>query len=121
MGEITTYEIPTKIVGHRDLWEGDVKTCKVDIYWDSHGKKIYDDPNDSDPRFPPHLSVTFKKCHVKLVAEVREYFYDSPQAYTSEFWRMYVDGSEFTDGMVQGYKYLPKSGILKIDAPWGAG
>jgi hypothetical protein len=39
----------------------------------------------------------------------------------SEYWTMYVNGSEFTDGYVQGYKWLPKSKTLKIDAPWGAG
>ncbi len=114
----TTYEIPTKVVGTEILWEGDPKKVKIDIYWDSHGHKIYDDPNDTDdPRFPPHLPVTLKKCHVKIVQENRIYY----ENMKSSYWRMYVNGSEFTGGMVQGYEYLPKSGILKVDAPWGAG
>lgn len=116
-GNCTTYEIPCKVVGTNTLWEGDVKQCKVDIYWNSHGRKIYDDPNYFDPDFPPHLPVTLKNCHIKIEEEKRIYFEDMEGSY----WRMYVNGAEFTGGMVQGYKYLPKSQTLKVDAPWGNG
>lgn len=115
-----TYEIPTKEIGKRLLWEGDVKQCKVDIYWDQHGRKIYDDPNDTgDPRFPPHLPVTLKNCHIKIEATDVIYFDDENDK--NEYWNMYVNGSRFTGGYIQGYKWLPKSQTLKVDAPWGAG
>lgn len=105
---VITHKIPTKIVGTETIWEGDVKKIKFDRYWDAHGEKVYwkDD----------HPCWTCGHCHVRIDAEKRIYYKDLED----EVWRMYINGKEVKGG-IQGYNYLPKSGLLKIDAPFGWG
>jgi len=105
---VITYKIPTKIVGTEVLWERDVKKIKFDRYWDSHGKKVYWEDD--------HPCWKCGPCHVRIDVEKRIYYEDMED----EIWRMYINGKEVKGG-IQGYHYLPKSGLLKIDAPFGWG
>lgn len=83
---VTTFEIPTKIVGTETIWEKDVKKIKFDRYWDSHGEKVYwkDD----------HPCWTCGPCHVRIDAEKRIYY----EYIEDEIWRIYINGKEVKGG-----------------------
>lgn len=104
---ITTYEIPTRVIGTETLWEKDVKKIKFDRYWDSHGKKVYWDDEPCWEVGP---------CHVRIDVEHRIHF----EKLKMDVWRMYINGKEVQGG-IEGYNYSGKTGLLKIDAPFGSG
>lgn len=104
---VITFDIPTKSVGTEVAWEGDVKKIKFDRYWDQHGRKVY---CDEEPCW------VCGPCHARIVTEKLIRFEDMED----EIWHLYINDKEVKGG-IEGYKFLPKSGLLKIDAPFGAG
>lgn len=103
--------IPTEVIGTEVCWEGRPKKVKIDIYYDLDGQKIYEDPTGDISKRP----VELKECNVKIV-RIKRLMYGE----RFDIVKLYINGSEFKQ-LVNGYRYLPKSNVLKIDAPWGWG
>ena len=111
MSDDIEVHIPVEIIGTEVCWEGRPKKVKIDIYYDLDGEKIYEGPNGDVSKMP----VELKECNVKIVY-IKRLMCGSP----FDILKLYINGSEFKY-LISGYKYLPKSNVLKIDAPWGWG
>lgn len=99
-----TIEIPTEHLGDEVLFEGDFKQVKIDVYWDSHGRKVYD-----DEEWTPQV---LKDKHVKIINHKRMCYGDR-----WDLWELQIDGKKW--GSIEGYRALKR--VIHIDAPAGHG
>lgn len=106
--EATTFQLPIKELGDEVLWEGHYKKVKMDVYWDSHGQKVYHDS---------HPCREFTDADVKIVCHKRVVDWGDGNTEPWDNWELFVNGN--SEGMIEGYD--AKKTIIKIDAPWGAG
>lgn len=105
--------IPVEDVGEDLLWEGDVKKVKIDSFWDAHGQKHYDNYKH------PSTGIIIGKCHAKLICK-HQLWCDSK--IPIDTWILYINGKQYKNAIdIYSYKYLPKSGTLKVEAPYGQG
>lgn len=102
--ECEVIKIPTENLGDEVLFEGDFKQVKIDIYWDSHGRKVYD-----DDEWKPQV---LKDKHVKIINHKRLCYGDR-----WDLWELQIDGVKW--GSIEGYRALKR--VIHIDAPAGHG
>lgn len=109
MSEVTTFQLPVKQLGDEVLWEGHYKKVKMDIYWDSHGQKVYSES---------HPCREFTEVDVKIVCHKRVVDWgDGSDPVPWDEWKLFVDAKSV--GPIEGYN--AKKTVIHIDAPWGAG
>ena len=96
-------KLPVQHLGDEVLFEGDFKQVKIDVYWDSHGRKVYDE------EWKPQV---LKDKHVKIINHKRICYGDR-----WDLWELQIDGKKW--GSIEGYRALKR--MIHIDAPAGHG
>lgn len=99
-----TIELPVEKLGDEILYKGHFKTVKIDRYWDSHGRKIYD-----DEEWPCQV---LKDVDVEIINH-KQTCYGSRW----DWWELKINGEKW--GSIEGY--LARKTIIHIDAPTGHG
>lgn len=103
---IESHTIKLDVVKEGDvlLYEGHFKKVKIDRYWDSHGRKIYD-----DEAWP---CQELKDVDVKIVNHKQ-----TCDGIRWDYWEMFIDGKSW--GGIEGYH--ARKTVIHIDAPTGHG
>lgn len=108
MSEVTTFRLPVRQLGDEVLLEGRYKKVKMDIYWDSHGQKVYHDS---------HPCMEFTDADVKIVCHGRVVDRGDGNPVPWDWWELFINGK--SRGPIEGYN--ARKTVIHIDAPWGAG
>ena len=100
----TVIHLPVEELGDEVLYKGHFKTVKIDRYWDSHGRKIYD-----EEEWPCQV---LKDVDVEIINHKQMCYGDR-----WDWWELKINDEKW--GTIEGY--LARKTIIHIDAPTGHG